>query len=89
MEVFDCTARESLKTPEWNLFTPTGKPDPSSHRNQSFDRKLELHCPLELEVGTPGALNSIRWVNGEEANGDLASEDVEIKALAVSLDKLV
>lgn len=67
--------------------------------NKGFDSETELNSdnfqprlaplhqsdrPLKLELGGTGGINSIRWVNDDEAESELGAEEVEIKTSAVS-----
>jgi len=100
MKVFNATARETAQTPEMEFVETRGKiMIPRVIENASFDREIELHSenvrptmarlhqngrPLKLDIASSGS----RWVEDEEAVATLASEDVEIKMCAVSLDNL-
>ncbi|KAF1935948.1 ketoacyl-synt-domain-containing protein [Clathrospora elynae] len=46
----------------------------------------ETYRPLKLSIGTPGVLSSLFFVDDEAAKGPLMPDEVEIKALAFSLD---
>lgn len=102
VSVLHLSTRESSKNNEMEYVETDGKVMiPRVIEDQSFDRELELHSedvrptlaplgqgsrPLRLDIGSVGALDTLRWISDKDTAEPLSADDVEIQTTTVSLN---